>query len=126
VGAQQEAVFRSWLDCMVALDLEAALNHFTDDATYHVAAWHEPLVGREAIRSGLERELVALSCEYRYTIRNIASTDAVVFVEVVDGFKRDSKDVTMHSAWVFEINQAGKISARRDYYDAKELEARLA
>jgi ketosteroid isomerase-like protein len=47
-------------------------------------------------------------------------------MEVVDAFKRNGKDVTMHSTWVFEINQAGKITARRDYWDAKELEARLA
>jgi limonene-1,2-epoxide hydrolase len=111
---------------MVALDLEGAIAHFADDATYHVAAWHEPLVGRDAVRDGLERELRALSSDYRYTILNMASTDAVVFMEVVDGFKRNGKDVTMHSTCVFEINQAGKITARRDYYDTKEFEARLA
>jgi limonene-1,2-epoxide hydrolase len=111
---------------MVALDREGAIAHFADDGAYHVAAWHEPLVGRDAVRDGLEREFRALSSDYRYTILNMASTDAVVFMEVVDGFKRNGKDFTMHSTWVFEINQAGKITARRDYWDAKELEARLA
>ena len=111
---------------MVALDLEAAVDHFADDASYRVSAWHEPLVGREAIRDGLEREFGALSSEYRYTILNMASTDAVVFMEVVDEFKLRGKDITMHWSSVLEINQAEKITARRDYWDAKELEARLA
>jgi hypothetical protein len=43
------------------------------------------LVGRDAVRDGLEQELRALSSDYRYTILNMASTDAVVFMEVVDG-----------------------------------------
>ena len=119
---------REWSESNAALKARSGERRleFADDATYHVAAWHEPLVGTEAIRGGLERELPALSSEYRYTILNTASTDAAVFVEVVDGFTRDGKDVTMHSVWVFEINEAGKITARRDYFDAKELEARLA
>jgi limonene-1,2-epoxide hydrolase len=125
LGSQQEAIVRSWFDSMRALDLDAAIDHFADDATYHVAAWHEPLVGREAIRRGLEREFVALSSAYDHTIRNVASTDAVVFVEVLDQFKFNGNDVTMHSVWVFEVDGAGKITARRDYFDAKEFEARL-
>jgi limonene-1,2-epoxide hydrolase len=110
---------------MVALDLESAVNHFAEDATYHVAAWHEPLVGRGAVRGGLEREFAVLSSEYRYTIRNMASTDEVVFMEVVDAFKSRGKNITMHWSSVLEINQALKITARRDYWDAKEFDARL-
>ncbi len=125
MGTQQEAIVRSWFDCMVALDLDAAIDHFADDATYCVSAWHKPLVGRDAVRDGLEREFRALAAEYRYTIRNLASTEEVVFMEVVDGYERGGKDITMHSTWVFEISRARKITARRDYWDAKEFEARL-
>ena len=126
MGTRQEAIVRSWFDCMVALDLDAAVDHFADDATYHVAAWHEPLVGRSAVRDGLKRELGALSSEYRFTIRNVASTDSLVFMEVVDEFKKSGKVITMHWASVFELNRAGKITARRDYVDMNEFEARLA
>ena len=70
-----------------------------------------------------------MSCaetQYRYTILNTASTDAVTFIEVVDEFKHGGKHITMHWTGVWEINQAGKITARRNYWDTKELEARLA
>lgn len=45
---------------------------------------------------------------------------------VHEEFKYGGKNITMHWSGVWEINQAGKITARRDYWDAKELEARLA
>jgi limonene-1,2-epoxide hydrolase len=123
MGTHHEAIVRSFLDCLVAHDLEAALGHYANDATFHVSAWQAPLVGIEAIRGVLERE-VALS-DYRYTIRNSASSDNVVFTEVVDGFRLGDKDITMHGSSVWEINHAGKISARRDYWDAKEFDQQV-
>jgi limonene-1,2-epoxide hydrolase len=103
--------------------LEAALGHYANDASFQVSAWQPPLVGIEAIRGVLERE-VGLS-DYRYTIRNTASSDNVVFTEVVDGFRLDEKEITMHGSSVWEINDAGKITARRDYWDAKEFDQQV-
>ena len=60
---QHEEVVRSFLDCVAASDLEAAIDHYADDLTLHVAAWRDPLIGREAIRDALQRE-VGLS-DYR-------------------------------------------------------------
>ena len=113
MGTHHEAIVRSFLDCLVAHDLEAALGHYANDATFHVSAWQAPLVGIEEIRPVVERE-VGLS-DYRYTIRNSASSDNVVFTEVVDGFRLGDKDITMHGSSVWEFNHAGKITARRDY-----------
>jgi limonene-1,2-epoxide hydrolase len=109
---------------LVAGDLEAALDHYADDAAFHVAAWHRPLAGREEIRDATETS-VGLS-DYRYTIRSIATAGELTFVEVVDEFTYRGKHVTMHWAGVWEIDQAGKIRVRRDYWDAKELEAQLS
>jgi limonene-1,2-epoxide hydrolase len=125
MGSRQEDVVRSWLDCLAVGDLEGVIDHYSEDARYHVAAWHEPLVGRNAIRAELSQQLARLS-DYRYTLLNIASTDAVVLIEVVDSFKLGGKDVIMHWSSVQEINPAGKITAQRDYYDMKEFEAQLA
>ena len=44
MAKKEEAVVRSWFDYMVALDLEAAADHFADYATYCVCAWHGHLM----------------------------------------------------------------------------------
>jgi limonene-1,2-epoxide hydrolase len=119
--ADHEAVVRSFLDCIVRRDLEAALDHYADDAVYHVNAWREPLVGITAIREGVGQE-IALS-NYRYTIVNLASRGAAVLFEVVDEFETRGKRVSMHWAGAWEINRAGKITARRDYWDGRESES---
>ena len=122
MGINREAVIRSFLDCVVAQDFEAAVDHYADDTTYR-AAWHEPLVGG-ALRDALAHE-VEIS-RYHYTILNMATAGGVALFEVVDGFKVGDKDITMHWSGVWEINELGKITARRDYYDSKECEAQVS
>ena len=124
MGNQQQDIVRSFLDCVAAGDFEAAVDHYAEDVTVHVSAWQDPVVGKEAVRQALQRE-VGLS-DYRYTILHIASADAVTFIEVVDKFKRGDKDITMHWSGVWEIDHEGRITARRDYWDTKEYEAQLA
>jgi limonene-1,2-epoxide hydrolase len=123
MGSQQEAAVRSMLDCLF-VDLDGTVDHYADDAIYHTVAWKPPVVGRDAIRAGLD-QLFRLQSDYRYTIRNIASTDAVVFIELVDAFKYDGKDMTMHWSSILEISPAGKITGQRDYYDMKEFETQV-
>jgi limonene-1,2-epoxide hydrolase len=123
MGSQQEAVVRSMLDWLF-VDLDKTVDHYADDAIYHAVAWKPPVVGRDAIRAALD-PLFGLHSDYRYTIVNIASTDAVVLIEVVDSFKYDGTDMTMRWASVLEIDPAAKIAAQRDFYDMKEFEAQL-
>ena len=121
MGTRQEAVVAAWIDCFVAQDLEGIVELYSDDAAYHVAAWHEPLVGRDAIRAEIGQQFDRVSDD-EISVLNIVSTDEVVFFEAVDTFKYRGKDVTLHWASVWEINPSGKIAAQRDYWDAKELE----
>ena len=125
MGARQEAAVRSWIDCVVAHDLSAIVDLYTDDAAYHVNAWRKPLVGRDAIHAEIARQFDR-SSDDEITILNIFSTDAIVVFEAVDNFRSGGKDFTLHWSSVWEIDPAGKISAQRDYWDGKELEAQLA
>jgi limonene-1,2-epoxide hydrolase len=124
MGSQNEAVVRSMLECLF-VDIDTMIDHYSDDAIYHTVSWKQPVVGRDAIRAELEQLFRHMS-DYRYTLRNLASTDAVVFIEVVDTFKYDGKDMTSHWSSVLEVNPSGKITAERDYYDMKEFETQLA
>jgi limonene-1,2-epoxide hydrolase len=117
-------VVRGFLDSVAAGDFDAALDHYAEHAVVHIAAWHEPLVGREAIRTALESETGLR--DYRYRILNMAFDGPVVFLEVIDEFRHGDHDVTMHWCGVWEIDAAMKITVRRDYWDTKEFETRLA
>jgi ketosteroid isomerase-like protein len=124
MGSKEEAVVRSAVDCYGTGDRDALLDHYADDATYHVSAWHKPTVGRDAIRAELDRQFDLVS-DYRPTILNIFSQDSLVFVEGIDQFKYSGKDATMHWCSVVEIDAAGKITKQRDYADSQELKAQL-
>jgi limonene-1,2-epoxide hydrolase len=123
MGAQQEAVVRSWIDCVIAQDLASIGGLYADDATYHVNAWRPPVVGRNAIRAEIARQFDVASGD-EITVLSIFSTEAVVFYEAVDNFKYGDNAATLHWASVWEIDPSGKITAQRDYWDAKELETR--
>jgi limonene-1,2-epoxide hydrolase len=124
VADWQEAVVRALLDSVVARDREAFVEQFAEDAVYYVNAWHEPLIGHDAIRREFDRQ-ADIYTDFRYEILHVASTDALVFTERIDTMRIGGKDVSLHWASVHEIDRAGKITAGRDYYDMKELEARL-
>lgn len=124
MAREQEIVVLAFLDAIVAGDHERALGCCAPDAAYHVSAWQQPVVGREAIRSELERQ-AAIFTDFGYEIVNIASTDSVVFTERVDSMRIGGKPVSLHWASAHEV-AGGLITTARDYYDTKELEARLS
>ena len=123
MGTEQEAVVRSLLDCVVARDADGAAAHYAEDASYSYPPWHEPIVGRDAIRAALRRLFAGCFTELHYTIVNLASTDAVVFTELIDTNTWNGKEVTMRWSSVTEINEKREITAQRDYFDTRELEA---
>jgi ketosteroid isomerase-like protein len=124
MGSKQEAIVRSAFEGYAALDRAAMLDHYAEDATWHMVAGKEPFVGRDAIGAEVDRQLAGLS-EYTSKILNMASTDTVVFVEGVDTFTLSGKPVTLHWSTAVDINPDGKITEQRDYYDRKELEGSL-
>jgi uncharacterized protein (TIGR02246 family) len=123
MGTEQEAVVRSLLDCVAAGDAERAADHYADDASYSYPPWREPIVGRDAIRAALRKLFASCFAELRYTIVNIASTNAVVFTELTDTYNRNGEDVTMHWLSVTEINEKREITAQCDPFDTRELDA---
>ena len=125
MGIEQENVTRSWIACYAAHDKAALLDHYADDARYHVHAWHEPFEGRDAIRAELDRQFGLVS-DYRSAILNICSTDSVVFIEGIDQFRHSGRDISVHWSSVQEIDRNGKIAVQRDYADSKELETQLS
>lgn len=125
MGDRQEATVKRFLAAIAGADVDGAVACFSDDARYHVSAWQEPVVGKDAIRTELERQ-AGIYSDFRSDLVNITSAETLVFTERLDSFAIGPKRITLHWAGVFEVDQSLKISAIRDYYDLKELEAQLS
>jgi limonene-1,2-epoxide hydrolase len=121
----REHVVRSLLDSTVTGDVQESLGYFTPDATYRVIAWNEPIRGIEAIRSEFERQR-SLWSDFRYELLEIATVGGTVFAERIDTVHMAGKDISIHAVGVFEVDNDGKITDWREYYDMKEIEAQFA
>jgi limonene-1,2-epoxide hydrolase len=131
MGAQHENAVRAFIgeiegDRWNAAQVERILSRLAPDARYHVYAWERPVTGHEAIRAELLRQ-ARLFGDLRIEIKAIASTDHTVLIERVDRMTvgRNRKPLALHVAAVLEVDEAGKISAWREYYDSKEINVQL-
>src|SRR5262249_47913911 len=109
-----------WDDAKV----DRALSRMAPDARYHVYAWERPITGHEAIRMELLRQ-ARLFKDLRAEIKAIASIGHTVLIERLDTFTVGTKPVVLHVAAVLDVDDEGRISSWREYYDSKEVNAQL-
>ena len=116
MSTDPDQIVRDFCDAWGRADLETILDGFAPDATYHNIPM-EPLVGIDAIRAGIEGMLKMSPKGVQFEILNQVVAGNVVFNERIDTFDNEGKEVAAPVAGVFELNDAGKISAWRDYFD---------
>lgn len=102
----------SWPD-----DLHQPLALLAEDAYYQMVTPTIAAVrGREAILKVLEA-MKAKVVNQKHELIKVATLDNVVFMERVDQSYCDGKWVDVPMVAVFELNDAGKIIAWREYLD---------
>jgi limonene-1,2-epoxide hydrolase len=125
VSRRQEQVVLSLIERANAGDNAGVLSLFASNANYRVNAWNEPLVGVDAIADDFDRQH-ALWSDLRIKVLNIASKSNVVFTERIDTAHMMGRDVDIHMAGVFEIDDDDKVVSWRDYFDMKEIESEFS
>jgi limonene-1,2-epoxide hydrolase len=121
-NADSIAFIRRFLDACVRADPEEFASYFNEDATWWNSPW-QPIKGRDAIRDALRRgaeRMAALPWE----IRHIVADGDVVLTERVDHFLAGNNRISVPCMGAFELRD-GKISAWRDYWDARQFEAQM-
>jgi limonene-1,2-epoxide hydrolase len=113
-----EEVIRQFCAAFSRRDVDELLGFFADDAVYHNIPM-APAHGKEAIKALLS-SFVPGSPEIEFEMRNVASSDAVVFTERIDRMTFGGKPVALPVAGVFEVEN-GKITAWRDYFDLQQF-----
>ena len=125
IGDAPQRSVTAMLDCVADRDLDGAADHYAEGARYHVRAWHEPVVGRAAIRAEFARQ-AALFDSFRYEVVHMHSIGPTVFIERVDHLAMLGKDVTVHWFGVHDVGPDGLITLTRDYFDEAEMQTQLA
>jgi limonene-1,2-epoxide hydrolase len=128
MGVEQEELARAFIlefECerLDSARVEAVLDRMAPDAHYHVFAWEEPFVGRDAIRDELLRQ-AAFYRDGRFEFVNVASVGQTVFVQRIDWVTMNEKRAGFHVVGVFEVDAHGKIANWRDYADSREIAAK--
>jgi len=123
MGDGAQAV-RSFIAAWSGGDARALADYFTDDAT----VWNDGVQhvsGREAIFEHFKGQLAIITdCDFEITA--VASDGGTVFTERVDRMKISGAPVELPVAGVFEVDDAGKFTAWRDYFDLNAVMAQLA
>lgn len=119
-GRSPEAIVREFIDAFRMtwpVDLDAALAPLADDATYQIAVpSFAPIAGRAAIKAEL-LHMQTRVIQQRHDMKNVAASGNVVFTERVDWSFSKGRWVSIPLVAVFELDDAGRITAWREYLD---------
>ena len=111
-AAVTDSFTRAWCD----RDIDAIMDHFTDDAAYANIPMGPPHVGKAAIREFIEGFLGTAS-EVNFIVHNqVEGENGVVMNERTDILTMGGRRIELPVMGVYEFEN-GKISAWRDYFD---------
>jgi limonene-1,2-epoxide hydrolase len=120
----REAVVREFIDAWREADARKLADFFTEDAV----VWNDgrtTVRGREAIREHFMLQLSACTdCDFEIT--QTAVSGNTLFNERIDRMKIAGAPIELPVAGVFEIDDAGKLVAWRDYFDLNTVMTQLA
>jgi limonene-1,2-epoxide hydrolase len=114
--AGNSGVIDSFMKAWGSLDIEAIMDHFTDDAAYANIPMGPPHMGKAAIRTFIEGFLGSTTAIDFVVHHQVEGASGVVMNERTDNLVMDGKKVALPVMGVFEFS-GGKISAWRDYFD---------
>jgi len=117
-------VVSAFITAIEAKDLDTALELVTDDVSYENVPM-SPIVGRDAVRSALERFLAMAAVVDWQVSRQLVSANAVAN-ERLDRFQIGDGWLEMPVAGFFEVTGKGQISLWRDYFDLPTYTTQLA
>ena len=111
-----EQIIRDFCAAFANLDPDEVMSYFGPEPTYHNMPG-PPAVGEAAVRATVEGFLGRWT-KTDWQVVNIAVNGNVVFAERLDVTEEGDKHVDLPCNGVFELDDDGKITVWRDYFDA--------
>ena len=109
------AVVDSFMQAWNNMDVDAVMDHFTEDAAYANIPMGPPHVGKAAIREFIDGFMGSTSA-IDFIVHHQVARDGVVMNERTDKLVMDGRTVELPVMGVFELS-GDKIAAWRDYFD---------
>ena len=118
-----EKIVRDFCEAFGRQDLDEIVGFFSADAVYHNIPM-EPAVGLAAVQATLKM-FVAEGGQAEFEIVHLAAHGHTVLTERIDRLEVGGKPVEIKVMGTFELNDAGQISAWRDYFDMAQLMSQI-
>ena len=123
MSAEAIELVTAFCNAWEAVDIDALMEYFTDDAVYHNIPI-APVEGKDAIRATIEGFVGGID-KIEFEILNIAANGDNVLTERVDTFHGEAKTISLPVMGTFEVRD-GKIAAWRDYFDLNQFMSQMA
>ena len=119
-------VVEAFFEAIYRLDFDAAVEFFTEDASYHdLPVPTDPAVGKEAIRRKLDFMIAGGVTSMDYEILNILGGGETVLVERTETWHFPSGAApTLRVMCTIELDD-DKIAAWREYWNGEELMSQM-
>ena len=116
-------IVREFCDGMPDRDAAASAAFFSDDAVYHNIPI-DAVTGRDAIRDTIAMFL-GMADKVWFDTLHIVADGPLVMTERVDHFIMGDRDIALPVMGIFEVNDNGKITAWRDYFDMNQFTSQM-
>jgi limonene-1,2-epoxide hydrolase len=121
---EKETIVRGFLAAWGDGDARKLADYFTENAVFQMMP-RDAVMGREAIHEDFKAQL-AWTTDCAFEITAVASIGDIVFTERIDRMKVAGARVELPVAGVFEVNDEGKLTAWRDYFDMNVVMQQLS
>jgi limonene-1,2-epoxide hydrolase len=118
-------IYKASLAAWVRGDLQGMAAPYADDIEWYPNRAMRPVHGKAHMLAFMEKFGKGMS-DVSYTQQHMVESGNVLFVEGTENYTKNGRKVSVPYAGVVEFNAAGKITAWRDYFDLRSMEAQLA
>ena len=117
LAQRNERIIHEFCDAWRRMDTAAIVDAFAPNIVYHNIPL-APLEGVEACRTFIT-EFFKVAEGIEFHIHSLRALDDLVVTERTDVFTLGGKEIALPIAGFFDIDENGKISGWRDYFDLK-------
>jgi limonene-1,2-epoxide hydrolase len=126
MAAECERIVSDLFDAWTRLDLDGIMKFFAEDAVWDNVPMNAPANGHHAIREMTQGFLKDMNGFGAKILKSVHQGNTVFNERVDTARMKNGKSADIPVAGIFELNDAGKITLWRDYFDLATFTKQLS